>query len=76
MNLPPCKKNGQDCPRRHPGCQTDCPDLAGYYKKQEVLKKAQDREALANAATKAAVRRMSMRNPAKRAEYDRKRKLK
>lgn len=24
---PPCKKNGIDCIRRHPGCQTSCPDM-------------------------------------------------
>ena len=30
MRIPPCKKNGIDCPKRCPGCQPRCKDYIDF----------------------------------------------
>jgi hypothetical protein len=67
MKKPPCKKNGQDCPKRCPGCQPRCPDYAAYRATLQKEAEARTPDYIANAATKASVRRMAKRNPIKRA---------
>ena len=33
-NIPiPCMKDGRDCPRRRPGCQSGCPDYEEFARR-------------------------------------------
>lgn len=45
MRKPPCKINGIDCPKRHPGCHSGCPDYAEFdaEKQKERAQRMQER---------------------------------
>lgn len=43
---PPCVKNGVDCPKRRPGCQTHCPKLAPLHEHYDKIRKARAEEAI------------------------------
>lgn len=44
MRTPPCKKNGVDCAKRHPGCQSHCPDMVPFYEACKKDREARERE--------------------------------
>lgn len=43
---PPCVKNGVDCPRRRPGCQTNCPELIPLHEHYARERQARAEEAI------------------------------
>lgn len=48
--LPPCKKNGIPCPKRHPACQAGCKDFAEYRAFVDNRRKERERERLIDSA--------------------------
>lgn len=44
MKMPPCKKNGVDCPRRHRGCQDTCKDMIPIHEHYAAIHKARAEE--------------------------------
>ena len=48
--LPPCKKNGIPCPKRHTTCQAECKDFAEYRAFVDNRRKERERERLIDSA--------------------------
>jgi hypothetical protein len=45
---PPCIKNGVDCPRRRPGCQTNCEELKPLHEQSRLRREAAERADIYN----------------------------
>lgn len=44
MTLPPCKKDGIDCPRRYIGCRAECKEWHDWLAIHESEKEAQRKD--------------------------------
>lgn len=51
MNLPPCKPDGIECPRRYNGCRAECEEyhkwLVAHDEKRAQIKAARDKYMMA-----------------------------